>query len=168
MLQHSKRAGYTLVELMVVVTIIAILAVVALPAFSRYLNRARVTEGVAFIQEIRARQEAYRVDNGTYCRPATDNPTTVPRGGNFAAWDITSTDWNQLGAMPDNGQARFSYSMEAGDPGELPDPPRGYDGSDFWFIVRGTADLNGDGTTFFLEGYSAASHVYNSSSQGYD
>jgi prepilin-type N-terminal cleavage/methylation domain-containing protein len=37
-------AGFTLVELMIVVVILGILAAVAIPAFSRYIKRSKTTE----------------------------------------------------------------------------------------------------------------------------
>lgn len=160
---RPARLGFTLIEVMVVVVIISVLASVAVPAFIRYSNRARVLEGVAFIQEIRARQEAYRVDNGTYCRPTTANPAgSVPRGGIYAAWVTSDTGWNQLGAAPDSLRSRFQYTIQTGLPGSSAPSGVTLDTTDFWFVARGDADLDGDGVTFFLEGYSGAGHVYNS------
>jgi len=42
----SAQKGFTLIELMIVVAIIGILAAIAIPAYSDYTVRARVSEGV--------------------------------------------------------------------------------------------------------------------------
>lgn len=44
---RSAQAGFTLIELMIVVAIIGILAAVALPAYQDYTVRAKVSEGLS-------------------------------------------------------------------------------------------------------------------------
>jgi type IV pilus assembly protein PilA len=45
-MMKSAQKGFTLIELMIVVAIIGILAAIAIPAYSDYTVRARVSEGV--------------------------------------------------------------------------------------------------------------------------
>jgi prepilin-type N-terminal cleavage/methylation domain-containing protein len=54
MTSRSKRkaAGFTLVELMIVVAIIGLLAALAIPAFSRYVKRARSAEAAGHLNKM--------------------------------------------------------------------------------------------------------------------
>ncbi|NTW36562.1 MAG: prepilin-type N-terminal cleavage/methylation domain-containing protein [Syntrophobacteraceae bacterium] len=61
-----KEKGFTLVELMVVVSIVAILAAVATPAYINHQNRAKQTEAVEAVLRAKMDQEAFWADNNRY------------------------------------------------------------------------------------------------------
>lgn len=48
----SRFAGFTLIELMIVVAILGILAVVAIPAFVRYMRKAKTAEALTSLEKI--------------------------------------------------------------------------------------------------------------------
>jgi prepilin-type N-terminal cleavage/methylation domain-containing protein len=62
----SSKAGFTLVELMVVAIIVALLAAVAIPLMSANKKRAAATEGEAGLGTIRSALRAVYAEKGVY------------------------------------------------------------------------------------------------------
>ncbi|MCG8421255.1 MAG: prepilin-type N-terminal cleavage/methylation domain-containing protein [Proteobacteria bacterium] len=55
-------AGFSLIELLTCVTLIGILASIALPAFSRYIRKAKVSEAGEFLKKIHDGARTYYMD----------------------------------------------------------------------------------------------------------
>jgi prepilin-type N-terminal cleavage/methylation domain-containing protein len=94
---RNKKRGFTLVEIMVVVTLIGFLAMLSVPGFKRIKLRAL---SASYISDTRLFSEAfqrYAQENGSF--PATSTIGSVPPGmENY----LDSNDWTRTSAMGGN------------------------------------------------------------------
>ena len=78
---RQVQKGFTLIELMIVVAIVGILAAVAIPAYSDYTNRAKVTEGISLAAGAKTTVTENLLSN-----------TTANSGLSFASGSTTNLD----------------------------------------------------------------------------
>lgn len=76
---NRRRSGYTLVELLVVVTIVAVLAAVAIPSYRQYTKRAKRTDATTALLRLAAMQERFYIQNNQYASAA--QMATAPPAG---------------------------------------------------------------------------------------
>ena len=60
--RHPISAAFTLIELMIVIAIVGILASVAVPAFMKYIRKARTTEGVQNVRKLYEAGKTYLLE----------------------------------------------------------------------------------------------------------
>jgi prepilin-type N-terminal cleavage/methylation domain-containing protein len=70
----ARSAGFTLIEILIVLAVIATLTAIAYPFYNSYIDKAKVTVGISTLETVRKTLEDFRIDNGTY--PATIDMAT--------------------------------------------------------------------------------------------
>jgi len=84
-----SKGGFTLIEILVVVTVIAILAALVGPSVFRHLGRAKDAAARSQMEMLGAALDAYRLDNGRYPTTAQGlealrtEPTAEPQPRNW-------------------------------------------------------------------------------------
>lgn len=84
----KSKGGFTLTELIITVAIIGILAAIVVPMYTNHIRRARRSDAKVALESVRAMEEQYRAENGSY---------TTDRN------DLVSFGW------PDNGGNAIDY-----------------------------------------------------------
>lgn len=160
-----SEAGFTLVELMAVVTITGILATLAIVMVKGHVNVAKSSRALVGVQAIRVAQEQYRAQGGQYLGcSAVLAPKWYPAetpGKDLYDWRQTEHDdwlcWQRL-AIPRTGGTQYSYLVNAGRPGDaypplqpLATPPTlPTPAPELWYVIQVKGDIDGDGT--FMQG----------------
>jgi prepilin-type N-terminal cleavage/methylation domain-containing protein len=150
--------GFTMVEFMLVMTIMLILGVVAYPAFQTWIKKSKSSEARELVQTIYDNAHLYYVKNpsrfpapSTAMTPARE--TCCEQGGKCAP---DPTYWR---SAPD-GEVWAALEFSVDDPHyysyqyETADPVKEGRGDKATFIARATGDLDCDGkyATFELHG----------------
>ena len=91
----KSNRGFTLIELLVVIVIIAILAAIAIPMYTGYVQRARRADAKTALEQVRAAQEMWRAENGSYSTSVAELQTTMAAPATnisaYYTWSFTAT-----------------------------------------------------------------------------
>lgn len=110
-------AGFTLVELMVVVAIIGILASVAMPSYQNYSIRGKIPEATSNLAQKQVKMEQFFQDNRTYAGGAACNTDTgTSRFFDFSCTTAPGTAPNatsfKIAAIGKGSMAGFTYTVD--------------------------------------------------------
>ncbi len=160
-MQTKKNAGFTIVEMLIVVTILAMLAGILIPVLEDSASSSRDARRAADLKSVSSALEAYKRVNGSF--PTTAGAWSVEDGtaGDYgAAGYIASLVPDFLPALPSDPDDSTNFGID------------GYayrsDGTDFKFIAKNTPESFPAGNPFYdsnVEG--AATNWQVSSSGGY-
>ena len=119
--KRRRQAGYTLVDMMIVVLIMGVLGSVGINRYEKYIARARRPETVMAFRAIASAQREYLLTHGTYAATFSALGFNVERGALISPTEIQGLTYNYR-IMQDDGP-RSWYVVATGniDGDEFPD-----------------------------------------------
>lgn len=110
---HSIPHGFSLIELLIVVAIIGMLAAIAIPAYSDFTTRAKVTEGVTAIGAAKSAIADYYYINNAF--PANNATAGLAVAASYATTYVQSMTVGAAGIVDVAFTAATGNGVTAGD-----------------------------------------------------
>lgn len=110
-METFKANGFTLIEVMITLAIAAIIAMIAIPTYTRYLEKSRRTEGQTALLELASKMERYYTLNHTYVGATLSNvnmPCASESGYYTLSMNNLSASTYTLIALPAGAQSSDS------------------------------------------------------------
>ena len=102
-----QTAGFTLIELVIVLLIVAVLAAIALPSYTNYIVRGNRAAAQSYMLDLAQREQQFLLDNRGYANQATLFALLPPPSQVAAQYTV------QLLPAPDNTATPPTYTINA-------------------------------------------------------
>lgn len=142
-MSHSS-AGFSLIELMIVVVAISILATVALPSYQDYVLRGRLIEATNELSAMRAKMEQHFLDNrtyataGSYTAPCLTSVTAGLFSISCAAADLSAAAY-KITASGSGMASAFTYTLDQAGTKKTSSSKWGTTSDSCWLMRKGDA-----------------------------
>src|SRR2546426_2093239 len=125
---RSRKQGFTLIELMIVIGIIGVLAAIAIPNFMTYQARSRRSEGYTNVTGIARAYKSYQADRDKYPdmvtettaqgAPAASLPDPAAHGMVAPStvkmpWDTQTENFFKIVGWKPEGNVFYSYDVKS-------------------------------------------------------
>ena len=117
----QRSRGFTLIEIMITVAIVAILAAIAVPSYTEYVQRARITEATSMLSDMRNKMERYFQDNRSWappgpavapCTAGTVAPLPVSQNFTFTCDQLAANTYRVIATgNAGSSMAGFTYTI---------------------------------------------------------
>ncbi|HYD62815.1 MAG TPA: type IV pilin protein [Noviherbaspirillum sp.] len=111
-----KRTGFTLIEMMITVAIAAILAAVAIPSYSDYVKRGKISQATSNLGSMRVKLEQFYQDNRTFvgaCAAGTVAPLPPADDFTYSCPTLTATTYTiQATGVAAGAMNGFTYTID--------------------------------------------------------
>jgi type IV pilus assembly protein PilE len=128
---RRREAGFTLIEILIAIVIVGILSAVAIPSYSNYVLRGRLTEAFTTLSAMQPAAEEFWSNNRTYVGLPTPNATA-----NFTYTAATTVSGYTIKATGSGSTVDFVYTIDQNGSRATTGVPAGWTSSTSCWVDR--------------------------------